>query len=332
MRVFVTGGTGLVGRHTIRQLMARGDRVMALARSPAAAAELTAMGATPVAGDLGDDAVLARAVGETDAVVHAAAVILAANGWEFFARHNVRPVDVLARAAAAAGVRLVHLSSVAVYGRRSTYDGGPGSVTEDYGLDHPIFPGDHYALSKREAELALWRAAEEAGLNAVALRPCVIYGEGDRTLSPRVAAFLRRGFAPLLGDGRNVLSAVYAGNVAAAVLSALDHPAARGPFNVANDGMLTQREFVERFAAGLGKRVRLVQLPRGAAWSAARVADAVLRAIHPGAPMTTLKTAVQWLASANPYISRRAANELGWVPVTDTGAAAERTGRSFRSC
>jgi nucleoside-diphosphate-sugar epimerase len=275
--------------------------------------------------------VLERAAREADAVVHAAAVIIGPNSWDVYARHNVRPVEVLARAAATAGVRFVHLSSVAVYGRRSTYDGGRGSVAETFGLDRPLFDGDHYARSKREAELALWRVAEETGLRAAALRPCVIYGEGDRTFSPRVAAFLRRGFAPLIGDGRNVLSAVYAGNVAAAVLAALDRPAACGPFNVANDGALTQHDFVERFAAGLGRRVRAVRVPRSAAWGAARVADSLLRAMRPGAPMTTLKTAVQWLANENPYVSRRAAEELGWRTVTDAGEAAERTGRSFRS-
>lgn len=331
MRVFVTGGTGLVGRHTIHQLVARGDEVAALARSAASAAELAALGATPVPGDLADRAALERAVREADAVVHAAAIVLSAADWETFAVHNVRPVETLAGMAAAAGARFVHLSSVAVYGRRATYDGGAASVTEDFGLDRPVFPGDHYARSKREAEHALWRVAEETGLSAAALRPCVIYGEGDRHFSPRVAAMLRRGVAPLIGGGGNVLAAVYAGNVAAAVLAALDRPGARGPFNVANDGTVTQRGFIERFAAGLGRRVRFLPLPRSLSWSAARAADAAMRALRPGAPMTTLKTAVQWLSNANPYVSRRAERELGWRPVVDAGMAIERTGRSFRA-
>jgi nucleoside-diphosphate-sugar epimerase len=225
---------------------------------------------------------------------------------------------------------LVHISSVAVYGRRETYDGGPGSVDEDFGLARPLFLGDHYARSKREAEQAVWQVAAETGLRAAALRPCVVYGEGDRHFSPRVAAALRWRLAPLIGSGTNALSVVYAGNVAAAVVAALDRPAVRGPFNVANDGGLTLREFLERFAAGLGVRLRPVPIPAAAAWRAARLADGALRLARPAAPMALLKTAVQFLSSANPYTSLRAERELGWRPVVPPADAAERTGRAFR--
>lgn len=333
MRVFVTGGTGMVGGHVIAQLRARGDGVLALARSDAAARSLAGLGADTLRGDVTDEATLERAVAESDAAVHTAAVVLSRDDWPAFHALNVASTERVARAAARHGRRLVHLSSVAVYGRRETYDGGPGSVTEEFGLGRPVFPGDHYARSKREAELALWRVAEETGLRAVALRPCVIYGEGDRHFSPRVAAALRLGLgvAPVIGPGTNALSVVYAGNVAAAVLAALDRPAVTGPFNVANDGGMTQRGFLDHFAAGLGVRLHVVRLPARAAWLAAHLADGGMRLVRPAAPMTMLKGAVQFLANANPYSSARAERALGWRPVTAPAEAAERTGRSFRA-
>jgi nucleoside-diphosphate-sugar epimerase len=332
VRVFVTGGTGLVGGHVVAQLRARGDAVLALARSDAAARSLAALGAEPLRGDAADGALSERAVADADAVVHTAAVVLARDDWPAYHALNVAATERLAVAAARHGRRMVHLSSVAVYGRRETYDGGPGSVTEEFGLDRPAFPGDHYARSKREAELALWRVAKETGLRAVALRPCVIYGEGDRHFSPRVAAALRmgRGFAPVVGAGTNALSVVYAGNVAAAVLAALDRPAVTGPFNVANDGGVTQRGFLEHFAAGLGVRLHAVRVPSVLAWGAAWLADGALRLVRPAAPRTLLKGAVQFLANANPYSSARAQHELDWRPVIAPAEATERTGRSFR--
>ena len=333
MRVFVTGGTGLVGRHVIAQLRARGDGVLALARSDSAARALAALGAEPLRGDLTDGTAIERGVVDSDTVVHSAAVVLARDDWAAFHALNVAATERLAVAAARAGRRMVHLSSVAVYGRQETYDGGPGSVTEDFGLGRPAFPGDHYARSKREAELALWRVAQETGLRAVAIRPCVIYGEGDRHFSPRVAAALRTGMgiAPVVGPGTNALSVVYAGNVAAAVLAALDRTAVTGPFNVANDGGVTQRGFLEHFAAGLGVRLRVVHVGAGTAWLAARLADGALRLVRPAAPMTMLKGAVQFLANENPYSSARAERELGWRPVVPPAEAAERTGHSFRA-
>lgn len=329
MRVFLTGGTGLVGSQIIGQLRSRGDDVVALARSNRAAAALHSLGAEPLSGDVTDAAALARGVEGCDAAVHAAAVILSRGDWDRFHSTNVVPAATIARVAARAGARLVHISSVAVYGRRTTYDGGAASVTEEFGLEHPLFPGDHYARSKREAERAVWNVREETGLSAVAIRPCVIYGEKDRTFAIRVARMLRRGIVPLLGEGANRLSVVYAGNVAAAVLAALDRPNVTGAFNVANDGELTQREFLERFARGLGVRLRLVRIPRRLAWSAATCVDALLRLLRPSSPMALLKTAVQFLAASNPFDSSKAERELGWRPVVPAGEAVERTGRWF---
>jgi hypothetical protein len=93
---------------------------------------------------------------------------------------------------------------------------------------------------------------------------------------------------------------------------------------------VTQLQFLERFAAGLGVRLRLVRIPAGAAWRAARLADSALRLARPAAPMTMLKGAVQFLANANPYSSARAERDLGWRPVVLPADAAERTGRAFR--
>jgi nucleoside-diphosphate-sugar epimerase len=332
VKIFLTGGTGLVGGHVIAQLRARGDAILALARSDAAARALAALGAEVLRGDLGDAAILERGVAGSEATVHTAAIVLGGTDWPAFHAANVAPTEALAAIAGRHGTRLVHLSSVAVYGRRNTYAAGRNSVTEDFGLDQPTFPGDHYARSKREAELALWRVADATGLRAVALRPCVIYGEGDRQFSPRVAAALRigHGVAPLPGRGDNLLSVVYAGNVAAAVLAALDHREAAGPYLVANDGGITLREFLVRFAAGLGVTPRFVPVPAAPVWHAARIGDAALRLMRPPAPMTTLTTAVQFLANDNPYSSARAERELGWRPLVPPALAAERTGRAFR--
>ena len=331
MKVFVTGGTGLVGRHVIAALRERAYGVRALARSDTAAADLRAQGAEPVRGSLGDGRGLGEAIAGSDAVVHAAAVLLSGGSWYAWHAANVVGTETVGRAAARAGARMVYLSSVAVYGRRMTYDGGPGSVDEDFGLDRPSYPGDFYARSKREAELALWRVAEETGLKAVALRPCVIYGEWDRNFAPRVARLVRRGLAPLIGPGDNALSVVYAGNVAAAVLAALDRGDVTGHFNITNDGVVTQRQFLERLAAGLGVPARWIPVPHALAWGGARLWDATVGALAGWAGLLSARSSVQLLASVNPYTSARAQRVLGWRPIVPALDAVERTCRFFRA-
>src|SRR5205823_4718310 len=65
------------------------------------------------------------------------------------------------------------------------------------------------------------QAAERREIDAVALRPNVIYGERDRLFTPRVIRVLRLPLVPRIGAGTNRLACVYAGNVAAAALAAL---------------------------------------------------------------------------------------------------------------
>jgi nucleoside-diphosphate-sugar epimerase len=325
----VTGGTGLVGRHVIAALRRRGDEVRALARSAAAAAELSALGAESVAGDLSDAARLDAAAAGVDAVVHAAATVLASGRWAAWHEANVLGTERVVRSAARARARVIHLSSVAVYGRSQVSIDRPGN-DEGFDLEHAPAVREPYARSKREAELALWRVARETGLSAVALRPCVLYGEGDRHFSPRVAALIRRGVVPLIGGGANHMTVVYAGNVASAVTAALDHPEATGPFNVTNDGQLTMREFVERFAAGLGVRPRWLRIPRGLAWSGARLWDRTVGALPPLSLALSLSTSVQFLAGENRYDSSRTRRLLGWRAAFPAPDAAERTGASFR--
>jgi nucleoside-diphosphate-sugar epimerase len=331
VKVFLTGGTGLVGRHIIAALAGRGDTVRALARSDRAVAELTALGAEPARGDLSAATRFEPLMEGCDAVVHAAAIVLSGGRWEAWREVNVLGTERVVRSAARSGARVVHLSSVAVYGHRRASGLDRVGHDEEFDLEHAPVPPDPYERSKREAELVLWEVARATGLSAVALRPCVLYGEGDRHFSPRVAKLLRRGVVPLIGGGTNHMTLVYAGSVAAAVTCALDRPGAGGPFNITNDGTLTLREFAERFAAGLGVRPRWLRIPRGLAWSAARAWDRTGGALLAPWQTVSLSAAVQFLAGENPYDSSRASRLLQWRPPVDAAEAAERTGASFRA-
>jgi len=328
MTVVVTGGSGLVGSHVIADLVAAGERVRAIARPPARDAVLR-LGAEPVVGDVTDPAVWRAALdvpGGVRGVVHAAALVAPRARLADFIAVNVGGTRQAAVAARAAGARLVHVSSVAVYGRATTYAAGPGTVDESFPVA-PLAPTDFYARSKRLAEDALWEETAR-GLWSVALRPNVIYGERDRLFSPKVVRVVRTGVVPQVGPGTNVLSIVYAGNVAAAAVLALDAAVPGGAaYHVTNDGALTQREFVDAFAAALGVRVWRVRLARGPAALAVATTTALRRVLRPGRYGGVAAGAVHFLSGDNPYRSDRAQAELGWRPVVDPRTAIQRTVR-----
>src|SRR5215213_2477075 len=116
MRALVTGATGLVGSYVCERLVADGWSVRALVRDPARAAWLTDAGVTLAVGDTTDAASFVAAAAGADVVFHAAAAITPAGGWESFALTNVVGTRNAIEASRASGARLLHVSSVAVYG------------------------------------------------------------------------------------------------------------------------------------------------------------------------------------------------------------------------
>jgi nucleoside-diphosphate-sugar epimerase len=310
--IFLTGGTGLVGLHVLEELRGRGHRVLALARTPAAAAELARRGAVTVAGDAGDPAPWDR-VGGVSAIIHASAIISSSGGWAAYTRVNVEATRLAARRARQLGVPLIHVSSVAVYGPKPD-DLPDGLVGEDFPFG-ALAEGEFYARSKRLAEAAVW-AEVAAGLRAVALRPCVIYGPGDRYFLPRLVQSARRGWFPVVGAATRPMALVHAANVAQGIVAALgDHAGWGRPFNLTNDDSVSPRELVALVAEGLGRHVRVVTVPPSLARRGAAAADLLLPFLRPGAP-ASFRAVAGFLAGGNPYSSNAARAVLGWRPST----------------
>jgi nucleoside-diphosphate-sugar epimerase len=186
--VFVTGGSGFVGRALIARLRHDGSSdVRALARSDAAASQCTAAGATSIVrGDVGDVGALTAGMRGCDVVFHSAACV---DDWAPRAlamAANVEGTRAVLAAARAAGVRrVVHVSTEAVLA-----DGNP-----IHGSDASPLPfGRHcgiYSESKALAEAEVTGAVAAPGQDAVIVRPRFVWGRGDSTLLPRFVDAMR---------------------------------------------------------------------------------------------------------------------------------------------
>jgi 2-alkyl-3-oxoalkanoate reductase len=334
-RALVTGATGLVGSHIVEHLLGAGWQVRALVRSSGSTERSLARGWDGVAwlrskdvelslGDVLDLPAFVEAARGCDVIFHTAAtVVTRGRGVHAYDAYRVPNVDGTRNAISAAeriGARLLHLSSVAVYGPHARYE----SPVDEHGKRLPVNESTplrplperaYYARSKRESEELVLLAHAEGRVWATAIRPDVIYGPRDRYFVPRIASIIRRGFCPVVDHGRTTLAVVQAGNVAAGAVRAATTEAAGGSaFNLANDFDVTLGDFFRLGAEGLGKKARILSIPSWFARALVTSAKSAVRILSAGSVSIFSSTALNFITKDNPFSSDRARREIGWSP------------------
>src|SRR5256712_12774105 len=237
-KVLVTGATGFIGSRLVARLLReKGAAVRALARDPARAQGLAKLGAEVVIGDLADFASLERAVRDCSAVIHAAAQVSSVSSRDAFEQSNVRGTENILRAAEAARVsRLIHLSSIAVFGLAAL-----GEVTDE---SPRCRSDDPYCDTKLEAEEAVLRAQRERRSPVVILRPSAVYGPGSTHWTVVPIKRIKKGKMFLFDGGKGFLNYVYIDNLVDAIFLACEDDRALGDAFIVNDGATTWREFL----------------------------------------------------------------------------------------
>lgn len=277
MKIFVTGGTGYVGSRVVGALVAGGHEVSALCRSAEKHAELEALGATPVAGDLNDGESYRQAVVAADAVIHTA--------FDYRApvEADRTAIDTFLAATEGREATVICTSGMWVVG-----DTGGRTVGDDASTDAP-------------AALVKWRVAHErrvldAGddmrVTAV-VRPGHVYGRGGGPTARLFATAVKSGAAEYIGDGSNHWSNIHVDDLAALYLAVVE--SGQGGVLQAVDGVPETAHAVATaasLAAGAGGATNPVPVER-AREKVGLVADAM---------------------ALDASLSAPAARALGWTP------------------
>ncbi len=298
--MFVTGGSGFLGRELVRELVARGGAVRGLARSTAAQEVLSGLGAEAVAGDLDDVRAMQTAMNGCELVLHAAAYAKDTGPRAEFFRANVQGTENVLAAARAAGVeRLVHVSTEAVLA-----DGHPIVQADE---ERPIAerPVGLYPLTKAIAETRV-RAAASAGFDAVVVRPRFIWGRGDTTLLPAMLKAVNDGHWRWIDGGRYLTSTCHVANAVEGALCAAERGVRGGVYFLTDGAPVEFRSFVGDLLRAAGAEPGEKTLPR----SVARVI-AALTAFLPNPPLT--RTALALVSHEVTVIDTRARRELGYA-------------------
>ena len=256
MKILVTGANGLVGRALCSVLDQTGHQVVRAVRTSTTPWEV------PV-GDLNESTDWSETLGQdTDVVVHLAARVPLTDGATIapddrYTQVNTLGTANLARQCAQNRVkRFIFVSTVKVLGE---------GKSEPYRDTDLAVPADAYAISKWDAEQALWQVAAETGMEVLMLRPPLVYGPGVKGNFLRLMQAIDKRRPLPLGAIHNQRSLIYLGNLVDAIHRCVTHPKAAGKAFLVSDGDdVSTPELVRRIAASLGRRPFLLPVP--ASW------------------------------------------------------------------
>lgn len=287
--ITVMGGGGFLGRYVVQRLLARGARVRIAQREPRAATFLKPLGGLGqtqfVACDVRDAVSVARAIHGSDAVVN---LVGAFDDMQAVQADGAGHVAAAAKAAGAGA--LVHVSAI-------------GADSES---------ASAYGRSKGDGEAAVRAAFADAAI----LRPSILFGREDRFIN-RFAAMMRLSpVVPVIAPNAK-FQPVYVGDVADAVVAALDSDAAGKIYELGGPQILSMGELLRWIADATGRSPLFVDIP-GA------IASALATGFGwaPGAPITK----DQWLMLQRDNVAAEGVPGLMHLGITPTSLASVADG------
>lgn len=303
--VFLTGASGFVGRHIVRKLCSNGIPVRALVRRPPAqpldpSVEL-------VIGSLSEPDSYLSALAGAKAVIHAALT-------DNLSDEPQATAELLHRSARQGVRKMIHLSSIAVYGAPES-----GSITEE---TPPAACSDAYSRTKLAIEETL--KASATGLDITVLRLGCVYGPGGGWWTTALLNQMQRGKLILVNGGSGVANLIHVADVASVVACTLER--AGPPYDVFNvtDGMpVSWRRYFEALEALAGVKATVVMSAseaqkHGRKWLHPSLLRRVFRKlsnapiIYPLGPQDILN-----LASRAIYSNKKIADTLHFTPEYD---------------
>jgi NADH dehydrogenase len=251
-RVAVIGASGFIGRYVVKRLASRGDVIAAITRNTDSGQSLQPMGdvgqIARFRANITDEKRLMAAIAGSDMVVNLAGILYERGAQLFEAVHHEGARRV-GRIAAALGVkRVVHISALGA------------------AADSP----SRYARSKAAGEAAIAAAFPAVTI----LRPSIVFGPEDEFFNRFAAMAQYLPALPLIGGGKTRFQPVYVGDVAAAVVAALDDPATAGRiYELGGPQIYTFRELMELILRETRRKRLLTPVPWGLAMLEAAVLE-----------------------------------------------------------
>lgn len=319
--VTVLGGTGFIGRHLVKRLLADGLRVGVVARNTRNLAPIYYDDrVTLVRGDIRKADDVERAIGDARIVINLAHGG-GGNSYEEVRAAMVDSAETIARCCLAGKVeRLIHIGSIA-----GLYLGPQEKpVTGDTPPDPEAGQRADYARAKAECDRMLWRLRDQEGLRVCILRPGLVIGEDGIALHSGLGFFNNEQYCVGWNKGNNPLPFVLVEDVADAIARACTAPAAIGhAYNLVGDVRLSAREYMQALGVALERPLRFHPNSTTALWLMEVAKWTVKRASGRKVPIPSRRDLLSRALEAQ-FDCADVKADLGWAPVADRQTFMER--------
>lgn len=313
-QILVTGGNGFLGSHICRRLQQEGYDVRILARRHGD--QQPSEGFPTVWGDIRDPETVDRAVKGVDRVVHTVSNFRHGGSDKGEAHAiNVTGTRLVVEACHAHQVKqLVHCSTIGVHGSVQEI---PATETT------PFNPGDLYQETKLEAELEVWRLAEEYGLQTTVIRPISLIGPGDNRML-KLFKMIKQGKFMKIGPCSAYFQPAYIDDVVDGFLLCLGNAKAYGEvFIIGGDEYITLEELFDLIAGQLKVKPPSVRIPLQPVLWMASLCEALCVPLGVEPPLHRRR--VSFFQNNRAFCIDKAKNVLGFQPQVSLEEAIRRT-------
>jgi len=282
MKLFITGGSGFVGKSLIKELVKGHHEIYCLARSEKAIQLINNLGANPVSGNLLAVQEFKNKLKGIDAIVHSGAKIKFVGDLDEFYGVNVKATRELIDSAIEAKVKkFIYISAAAI-----ALDGKPLiEITEEYQPKSMI--KSNYLKSKLLAESEILKRNKE--IQVIILRPPVVWGEGMGIMNEFRNTITKIGF-PTIGDPLHHLATCHIQNLITAILLSLKNNEANGVFLVNDNEKVEVREFMRKLIKGYTMEMGNLRIPKKMALLTANFLEFIWKtfSLKGNPPMTSI--------------------------------------------
>lgn len=310
-KVLVTGATGFIGRHIIRDLLKQGYKIRILSRNLKSFNDNIKV----IKGDITNANSLKKACSDVDYVLHLAALTnvdkFTPNQHALFKKINVNGTINLLNACDDVE-RFIHFSSIDALG-----------IIEDKVLNEnsEANPSRPYEISKYESELKVKKYEKENGIPTTILRPALVYGEGEiidlmkiNVVVLQMCKMIKKHIFPIIGSGKNHLPFTHVKNIVDGTLLALNSKKAIGQtYFLGDERSYSLNETVKIISDIQGVKFPGFHIPKPIAYTAAFFFETIGNLLKVNPPLS--KSGIEYITANRLFSIKKAKIDFNYNPI-----------------